>query len=66
MNKTPSFYRFRITIHVFFFSARQISPQATCSSAALSRNKVRAKRLRAVPIFLAQILFQNFPGGGLG
>jgi hypothetical protein len=66
MEKTPSFYCFRVALHIFFCNAKRIPPHKTGSSTAFSRSKVRAYRIRAVPILFADILFQDFPRGGFG
>src|SRR4029077_7260956 len=66
MEKTPSFYCFRVALHIFFCNAKRIPPRKTGSSTALSRSKVRAYRIRAVPVLFAEILFQNFSRGGFG
>jgi hypothetical protein len=66
MEKTPSLYWFRVTPHMFFFNAKQTPPQKTGSGATFSRNKVRANRVRAVPILFAEIFFQDFSSCGLG
>src|SRR6202007_3245137 len=60
IDKTPSLYLFRVALHAFVFNTKQISSQKTGSGAALSCDKVRTNRIRAVPILFAEILFQDF------